>query len=83
MQLPPVLDGQAAPALHQEFMQRRGKPLKVDASNVQLLGGQCLAVLLAARNAWAADAKPLVFEHGSDAFADTLELLGASLETDK
>jgi len=83
MDLPPVLDGKAAAKLREGFMKHRGKALKVDASAVQVLGGQCVQVLLTARNAWAADGKPLVFEHRSETFAETLELLGANLEPGK
>jgi len=83
MDLPPALDGKAAAKLLEGFMKHRGKALQVDASAVQVLGGQCVQVLLAAQAAWAADEKGLVFEHQSEAFAETLELLGAELEQGK
>ncbi len=83
MELPPVLDGKAAAKLLEGFLKRRGKALTVDASAVQVLGGQCAQVLLAARNAWAADGKALVFENGSETSTETLELLAANLEPGK
>jgi chemotaxis protein CheX len=83
MELPPVLDGKAAAKLLEGFTKRRGKPLRVDASAVQVLGSQCVQVLLAARNAWAADAQVLEFEDPSETFAETLDLLGANLEPAK
>jgi chemotaxis protein CheX len=65
LQLPAVLDVKAASALQQQFLDRRGTALQVDASRVERLGGLCLQVLLAAQAAWTADRQALVFENPS------------------
>jgi chemotaxis protein CheX len=48
IELPDVLDLKAATPLTVEFLSMRGRPLDVDASRVERLGGQCLQVLLSA-----------------------------------
>lgn len=80
LDLPPVLDLVAAPALLDGFLQRRGQNLAVDAGRVQRLGGQCLQVLLAARAAWEADGHGLLLQNPSEEFAASLELMGLSPE---
>ncbi len=76
--LPPVMDLTAAAPLAAEFMAHRGTPLMIDGSAVERLGAQCLQVLLAARNAWAADGQGFSIESPSDALAETLAALGAA-----
>lgn len=58
VELPEVLDLKAATPLTVEFLTLRGRPVHVDASNVQRLGGQCLQVLLSAAMTWKADKIP-------------------------
>lgn len=79
LELPPILDLIAAPALLEAFTIRRGRALLVDAGRVQRLGAQCLQVLLAARAAWAEDGMALRLANPSEEFIATLALLGASL----
>lgn len=50
-----ALDYRAAAPLRDAFLERRGAPVTVDASGVEAMGGLCLQVLLAARQAWASD----------------------------
>ena len=76
LELSPVLDLVAASALQEAFTQHRGHSIRLDASGVQRLGGQCLQVLLAARAAWAVDGKNFLIEHESEEFSTSLELLG-------
>ena len=78
LELPPVLDLVAASSLLEAFMQHRGRAIRLDASAVQRLGGQCLQVLLAARAAWAADSQFFSIENGSDEFTASLEFLGVT-----
>jgi chemotaxis protein CheX len=80
LDLPPVLDLIAAPALLDNLLQRRGQSLAVDAGHVQRLGAQCLQVLLAARAAWEADGQTLRLKNPSGEFAASLELMGLSPE---
>ena len=79
--LPPILDLTAAATVLEEFLTRRGKPLRVNAGDVQRLGGQCLQVLLAARAAWAADEQALHLDDCSEEFLAALGLLGAAPKT--
>ncbi|GLR66135.1 hypothetical protein GCM10010909_08140 [Acidocella aquatica] len=76
--LPPILDLTAAAALLEEFLTQRGQPLRVNAGDVQRLGGQCLQVLLAARAAWAADEQALHLDDCSEEFLAALDLLGVA-----
>lgn len=80
LELPPVLDLVAAPALLDLFLQRRGQNITIDAGQVQRLGGQCLQVLLAACAAWEADGHELQLGNSSEDFTAALELMGASPE---
>jgi chemotaxis protein CheX len=80
-ELPPIMDIKAAGPLHAELLARRGKPLAMDASNVQRLGGQCLQVLMAAFAAWRADRKALTIASPSDAFRESLALLGFTVDS--
>ncbi len=76
--LPPILDLRAAAPLAADLLGRRGKPLTIDAAAVERLGGQCLQVLLSARNTWAADGQAFRVQNASTAFTDSLEALGAA-----
>ncbi len=76
--LPPVLDLTAAGPLAAEFLAHRGTPMMVDGSGVERMGAQCLQVLLAARNAWAADGNAFSIESPSGPFAETVTALGAA-----
>ena len=75
--LPPVMDIGAAKSLAQRLLGFQGRPLTLDASKVERIGGLCLQVLLSARLSWAVDRVPLTIMNPSEAFADSLELFGA------
>jgi len=47
--LPPVLDLNQAAPLKTDLLSLRGRPVVVDAADVERLGGLCLQVLLSAR----------------------------------
>jgi len=74
--LSPVLDLQAADPLRAELLALRGRPLRVDASQVSRLGGLCLQVLLSARATWAEDGLPLSVEQPSEGFIEQLAAFG-------
>jgi chemotaxis protein CheX len=78
LRLAPVLDLNAAAPLKAAFLEHRGEPLEVDASQVQRLGGLCLQVLIAARHGWAEDGRPLSITPRSPAFDEALGLFGAA-----
>jgi len=75
--LPGVLDIRAAETLKTQLLALRGRPLAIDASAVERLGGLCLQVLLSARRLWAEDGQALTVEPASDAFADQWAAFGA------
>lgn len=74
--LPDRLDTSAAPALLAGLLERRGRPLVLDASGVGLIGALGFEILLAARRQWQADAQHLVIDAPSDPFRATAETLG-------
>jgi len=76
LRLPKSLDLRSASHLHAEFMAARGRPLTVDASGVDLVGAQCVQILVSAQQTWARDGIALTLSNPSQAFLDSLELLG-------
>ena len=78
IQLPDVIDVEAAAQLVGDLLAHGGRPLILDASEVRRLGGLGLQVLLSARKTWAEDGVPLTVIDPSPMFADSLELFGAA-----
>ena len=77
MQLASTLDLAAAAPLCAELRAARGKPIEIDASAVDRLGGLCLQVLLAAQRAWRAEGVPFSLINPSQPFADAVRLMAA------
>ena len=77
VQLEPVLDLGAAERLHAQLTGLRGRPIDIDASQVERLGGLCLQVLLSAHKTWAADGQDARLGPASAAFEDAWALFGA------
>jgi chemotaxis protein CheX len=77
LSLPAVLDLNAAAPLARELGDLRGRPLILDGSAVQRLGGQCLQVLLSAKATWAADGQDFSLAGPSDELTAALALAGA------
>jgi chemotaxis protein CheX len=80
LKLSPVLDLNEASVLHGKLMDMRGKPLSVDASEVERVGVQCVQVLMAGIKAWEEDGKAFAFTKASDAFDKTLQLIGVNID---
>ena len=80
LKLSPVLDLNEASVLHGKLMDMRGKPLSVDASEVERVGVQCVQVLMAGIRAWEEDGKAFSFTKASDAFDKTLQLIGVNID---
>ncbi|WP_426958717.1 STAS domain-containing protein [Muricoccus radiodurans] len=76
--LSPVLDLRAAGPLAAAMLAWRGDDLSLDASRVERVGGQCLQVILAARNQWAAEGRSFRVLGASDAFKEAADLMGAA-----
>jgi chemotaxis protein CheX len=77
LQLEPILDLGAAERLHAQLTELRGRPLDIDASQVERVGGLCLQVLLSARNTWRADGHPAAIGSPSAAFQDAWAMFAA------
>ena len=77
VKLDPTLDIGAADRLHVDLLALRGRPLALDASDVQRLGGLCLQVLLSARATWRADDRPIALTTPSAAFEQAWAAFGA------
>jgi len=77
LKLGEVLDLCAASSLTRELAALRGQDLKIDASDVRRVGGQCLQVLLSATATWAADGHALTLSTPSGEFIEGVTLLGA------
>jgi chemotaxis protein CheX len=75
--LPQVMDLRAAGPLAQRILGFQGRPLILDASDVERIGGLCLQVLLSARLSWAVDRVPLTVMNPTRTFEESLELFGA------
>jgi chemotaxis protein CheX len=78
LKLRSVLDLTAAAPLKAEFGAVRGKPVSVDATDVDRLGALCLQVLMSAHSTWTSDGVPFSLGGTSAAFEEGLETLGAS-----
>ncbi len=61
LKLSPVLDLNQASVLHGKLKELRGKPVTVDASEVERVGAQCVQILMAGIKAWEADGKQFTF----------------------
>jgi chemotaxis protein CheX len=80
IQLPAVLDLNAAGPLWSELSGARGRDVQLDASAVRRLGAQCLQVLVAARTAWQSDGQGFSLVSPSDEFTAGAATLGAPLD---
>jgi chemotaxis protein CheX len=78
LKLRPVLDLTAAAPLKAEFGELRGKPVCVDATDVDRVGALCLQVLMSAHSTWTSDGIAFSLGKTSPAFEEGLDTLGAS-----
>ena len=74
-----VLDLRAAQPLAEDLLAMRGRPVAVDASQVEKLGGLCLQVLISGAATWRADGISLRFGDVSDFFEEQLAMFGVAL----
>lgn len=81
IQLPDTLDLIAARPLAKTLLSMRGSDVKIDASQVTRVGGQCLQVLLSAAATWDADHAILEVVSPSAEFIGGLKLLGVEPTT--
>ncbi|MEM6413874.1 MAG: STAS domain-containing protein [Pseudomonadota bacterium] len=76
------LDQNAASKLYNDLSNAQTEPIKIDASSVSLLGGQCLQVLLSAANQWRANNIEFVIQNPSTAFQENMDTLGVCVSGD-
>ncbi len=76
LELAAVLDFRAAAPLTESLLAMRGTALTIDTSRVERIGGQCLQVLLSAKQTWSADETALSFTNLTPGFVESLRLLG-------
>ena len=79
--LPSCLDLPAARPLANSLIERRGRPIVIDASAVSQVGAQCIQVLLSAKRSWETDGLPLSIVNCSSRAIDDLRLLGIDSTT--
>lgn len=80
IELPPVLDLRAAKPLADQLLSLRGNSVKLDASKVEKIGGQCIQVFLSAAKTWEADCSDIEVVSPSPAFLAGLQTLGLSTD---
>ena len=80
LHLAPLLDSDAADGLRAEILDRRGAPLTLDAADVELLGGRCAEVLLAAMRLWSDEGQGFGIVTPSERFAADARLLGVVID---
>ena len=81
LRLPSCLDLPAARPLANSLIERRGRPIVIDASAVSQVGAQCIQVLLSAKRSWETDGVPLSIVNCSSRAIDDLRLLGIDSTT--
>ena len=76
VELAAVLDLNAAAPLRERLLAQRGSAVVVDASKVERIGGQCLQVLLSARQSWQCDGMAFSITRASHNFASAIRQMG-------
>jgi anti-anti-sigma regulatory factor len=76
LRLPISLDLPAARPLAAALLERRGKPITIDASAVGQVGAQCVQVLLSAKRTWEADGVSLSIVNCAARMVEDLMLIG-------
>lgn len=75
IRLPAILDLGAAAPLWTLLCEAQGKSVRIDASDVERVGGLCLQVLIAAEAQWRTDGCAFAIENLSPAYADGVRLM--------
>lgn len=74
--LPNVLDLIEASHLLDCFIKMEPSNLKIDAKNVELVGTQCLQILLSAKNKWQENNLDFILVNPSKIFLETMLVIG-------
>lgn len=76
VELKSKLDSGSAQDLRNEILSHKGHDIQIDANEVDLLGGRCAEVIVAAFNQWKHDGNSIAIKDGSDTFWSDAQLLG-------
>jgi chemotaxis protein CheX len=76
LRLPTSLDLAAARPLANSLLERRGRPVEIDASAVSQVGAQCAQVLLSAKRTWDADGVALSIVNCGPRMIEDFALIG-------
>lgn len=79
-ELPESSASETAGGLAQSLLDLRGQHLLIDASGVERIDTPCLQVLLGAAKQWVEDGVKLTLETPSEAFENSISLLGLTME---
>jgi chemotaxis protein CheX len=79
LKLAEILDITEATPLTTELLKMRGTEMRIDASGVRKLGGQCLQALLCATATATQDGAHLEILNPSDEFLESIEAYGLDL----
>jgi chemotaxis protein CheX len=78
--LPKALDLRAASPLANALLSSRGGAMRLDASQVETVGAQCLQVILSARQTWERDGVPLTIVNATTALLSAFADAGLNTE---
>jgi chemotaxis protein CheX len=78
--LPKALDLRAASPLANSLLSSRGGAMRLDASQVETVGAQCLQVILSARQTWERDGVPLTIVNPTTALLSAFADAGLNTE---
>lgn len=74
-----TLDVKAAAPLLSELLQAQGASVEIDASQVNMVGAQCLQIILSAQMTWERDGVSFIVSKPSDLFLKSLEIAGLTI----
>jgi chemotaxis protein CheX len=78
MRLDPELHGDNARSIVDQLLAHRGKPLAIDATQVNYVDTPCIEVFVSAAKLWRNDGNTLEFGDLPEQFAAALAMLGLS-----
>lgn len=79
--LPETLDLRAASPLATALLSARGGGMRLNGSHVKTVGGQCLQVIVSARQTWERDGMPLTIVNPTEEFLAAFADAGLSIDS--
>lgn len=81
LELPQKFDTSACEPVLKEFIARRSEPIVVDASKVEFVTSQAVALLLSAKRTWDEEGRGFELNQPSPDFQKDLKTLGISIDS--